>query len=92
MNQESIIEILESNGFQGRKVEGGFKECTIYEQEDCDSLDIVVNNVALYVNECNYVKFEPDEWGLCIRLYHEYTYIGCINNAWEDIKMFEIEV
>ena len=40
MNQESIIEILESNGFQGRKVEGGFKECTIYEQESTSDFQI----------------------------------------------------
>ena len=92
MDQESIIEILESNGFQGRK-ECGFKEdCTVYEQENYDSLDIIINGVGLYVHNCNYVKFEVDKWGLCIRLYYDYNYVGCITNAWEDIKEFNIEV
>lgn len=93
MDQESIIEILESNGFQGRKLEGSFKEeCTVYEQENYDSLDIIINGVDLYVHKCNYVKFEVDKWGLCIRLYYDYNYVGCITNAWEDIKEFNIEV
>ena len=92
MDQQSIIEILESNGFQGRK-ECGFKEeCTVYEQDNYDSLDIIINGVDLYVNNCNYVKFEVvDKWGLCIRLYYDYNYVGCITNAWEDIKEFNCE-
>ena len=93
MDQQSIIEILESNGFQGRK-ECGFKEeFTVYEQDNYDSLDIIINGVDLYVHNCNYVKFEVvDKWGLCIRLYYDYIYVGCITNAWEDIKEFNIEV
>ena len=91
MDQESILEILESNGFQGRK-ECGFKEdCTVYEQENYDSLDIIINGVDLYIHNCNYVKVEVDAWGLCIRLYYDYNYIGCITNAWEDIKEFNID-
>lgn len=92
MDQESIIEILESNGFQGRKLKNSYKDdCIIYEQDDYNDLDVVINDVDLYVSKCNYIKFEADNWGLCVRLYHEYTYIGCITNSWEDIKSFSIE-
>ena len=55
------------------------------------ALDIIINGVDLYVNNCNYVKFEVDKWGLCIRLYYDYNYVGCITNAWEDIKEFNCE-
>ena len=87
MDQDKVIQILESNGFQSRKLD----DCIIYEQYVPDDLDVVINGVDLYVSKCNYVKFEADKWGLCVRLYHGYTYIGCITNSWEDIKSFRIE-
>lgn len=99
MDRVTVEEMIKNFGsgspeFKYRQLEESKKDCVIYETgtKYDDPLNVIINGTNLYVDDRAYLKFEVDDWGLVIRLYYEYTYLGCITKAWEDIKIFEIEV
>ena len=92
MDRETVENIIKSYGFVGESLDddNDVENTIIYERHSYDSLDIIKNGVDLYVTDCNHVRFEVSDYGLCIRLYYDYHYIGALVDCWEDIESFEL--
>lgn len=90
MDRESVEKILKDSGFISHEC-AGVENTTCFSKESMDSVDVNVNGVSLYVSKANYVRFEVDDWGVCVRLYYEYYYIGCIVKCYNDLSEFSLE-
>jgi len=89
MDRAGIENILKENGFTSRKLQND--EVT-YVKEGKESVDIIINETEdLYCNCMDYLRIEVNDQTVCIRLYHEYNYIGCIIKSYDEIETFEID-
>ena len=78
MDRESVEKILKDSGFISHEC-AGVENTTCFSKESMDSVDV------------NYVRFEVDDWGVCVRLYYGYYYIGCIVKCYNDLSEFSLE-
>lgn len=98
MNRQEVEKIIKTYGsgspeFKGRLLtERNREDGILYENDSTDDnpINVTINGTNLYVADINYLKFEVDDWGLVVRLYYDYHYIGAIVKNWEDIKTFEL--
>jgi len=89
MDRESVEKVLQDFGFEAHEEEDTL--IYSYKKDSYDDLNININEETLYVCKANYVRFDVDGWGLCIRLYYEYYYIGCIVHGYDEITSFTLE-
>lgn len=98
MDRESVEKMISEYGsgspeFKARRLELNHRENgVVYEPDTTDdsSIDVFINDIDLYVDNRQNVKFEVDDWGLVVRLYYEHYYIGAVVKSWEDLKNFDI--
>ena len=94
MKRQEIEETIKKFGFEGtenypfRYDEDGILYS--FPKESDQSCDVIINGVDLYANEIRFVKFELDNWGMSVRLYHDNQYIGAIVHSFDDIESFEL--
>lgn len=88
MKRTEIENILKENGFNARPVEGAL----IYEKKGNESVDVIINETEdLFSNCLDYLKIEVNADTVCIRLYYDIFYVGCVVKSYDEIETFEID-
>lgn len=91
MKRTEIENILKENGFNARPIEGALV-LSIYEKKGTESVDVIINETEdLFCNCLNFLKIEVNDDGVCIRLFYDIFYVGCIVKSYDEIETFEID-